>query len=61
MNWGGVLDKKKVNSQVLILNDIILNVFRDFVPNKHVTHDDKDTVWMHENIKSKIKTKNKLY
>ena len=43
------------------LNDIIVNVFRNFVPNKYITCDDKDPVWMNENIKSKIKTKNKLY
>ena len=38
-----------------------MNVFRNFVPNKYVTCDDKDPVWMNENIKSKIKAKNKLY
>ena len=61
MNWDRLLDNKNVDSQVLILNDIILNIFRNFVPNKYVTFDDKDPVWMNENIKSKIKAKNKLY
>ena len=61
MNWDRLLDNKNIDSQNLILNDIILNVFRNFVPNKYVTCDDKDSVWMNENIKSKIKTKNKLY
>ena len=60
MNWDRLLDNKNVDSQVLILNDIILNIFRNFVPNKYVTFDDKDPVWMNENIKSKIKSKNKL-
>ena len=61
MNWDRLLDNKNVDSQVLILNDIILNIFRNFVPNKYVTFDDKDPVWMNENIKSKIEAKNKLY
>ena len=61
MNWDRLLDNKNVDSQVLILNDIILNIFRNFVPNKYVTFDDKDPVWMNENIKLKIKAKNKLY
>ena len=61
VNWDRLLDNKNVDSQVLILNDIILNIFRNFVPNKYVTFDDKDPVWMNENIKSKIKAKNKLY
>ena len=61
MNWDRLPDNKNVDSQVLILNDIILNIFRNFVPNKYVTFDDKDPVWMNENIKSKIEAKNKLY
>ena len=61
MNWDRVLDNKNVDSQVLILIDIILNIFRNFVPNKYVTFDDKDPVCMNENIKSKTKPKNKLY
>ena len=61
VNWDRLLDNKNVDSQVLILNDIILNIFRNFVPNKYVTFDDKDPVWMNENIKSKIEAKNKLY
>ena len=39
----------------------ILNVFRNYVPNKYITADDKDPVWMNEIIKSKMKAKNKLY
>ena len=61
MNWDRLLDNKNIDSQVLISYDIILNVFRNFVPNKYVTCDDKDPVGMNENIKSKIKAKNKLY
>ena len=61
MNWDRLLDNENVDSQVPILNEIILNIFRHFVPNKYVTFDDKDPVWMNENIKSKIEAKNKLY
>ena len=39
----------------------MLNIFRNFVPNRYVTYDNKNPVWMNENIKSKIKAKNKLY
>ena len=31
------------------------------MPNKYITVDDKDPVWMNEIIKSKMKAKNKLY
>ena len=54
-------DKKDLDAQVKALNENILNVFRNYVPNKYITVDDKDLVWMNEIIKSKMKTKNKLY
>ena len=38
-----------------------MNVFCNYVPNKYITTDDKDHVWMNEIIKSKIKTKNVLF
>ena len=53
---------KDIDSQVLLLNDIVLKIFRNFVPNKYVTWDDEILGgWMNENIKSKVKPKNKLY
>ena len=54
-------DKKDLDAQVKALNENILNVFRNYVPNKYITVDDKDLVWMNEIKKSKMKTKNKLY
>ena len=61
MNWDRLIDNKNADSQVLISNDIILNIFRIFVSNKYVACDDKDPVWMNENMKSKIEAKIKLY
>ena len=39
-----------------MLHEPILNVFRNPVPSKYITVDDKDAVWMYKNIKSKTKT-----
>ena len=61
VNWERLFGSKDIESQVMTLNETILNVFRNYVPNKYITIDDKDPVWMNEIIKSKIKTKNKLY
>ena len=36
---------------VNLLNDIILNVFINFVPNKVITCDDRDPHWVNNNIK----------
>ena len=61
VNWKRLFDSKNINEQVIALNETILNVFRNYVPNKYITVDDKDPVWMKEIIKSKIKTKNLLF
>ena len=61
VNWGRIFDHKNIDSQVMTLNETILKVFWNYVPNKYITIDDKDPVWMNETIKSKIKTRNKLY
>ena len=55
VNWERLFDKTDLNSQVVTLNETILNVFRNYVPNKCITIDDKDPVWMNEIIKLKIK------
>ena len=54
VNWDQLLQNKNVNEQVAILDNIILNIFSDFVPNKMLTFDDRDPPWMTEYIKSKI-------
>ena len=61
VNWERLFDGKNINAQLISLNETILNVFRNYVPNKYITIDDKDPVWMNEIILSKIKTKNLLF
>ena len=55
-----LFDKKDLNAQVIALYQTILNVFQNYVPNKYITVDDKDPIWMNGIIKSKMKAKNKL-
>ena len=61
INWERLFHKKDLNAKVIALNETILNVFRNYVPNKYISVDDKDPVWMNEIIKSKMKTRNKLF
>ena len=56
-----MFDEKDINAQFAAFNETILNVFRNYVPNKYITVDDRDPAWMNETIKSKIKAKNILY
>ena len=44
VNWERLFDQKDINAQVVALNETILNVFRNYVPNKYITIDDKDRV-----------------
>ena len=61
VNWERLLDQKDNNTQLAAFNETILNVFRNYVPNKYITADDKDPAWINETIKSKIEAKNELY
>ena len=61
VNWERLIDQKRIDAQVATFNDTILNTFHNFVPNKYITIDDKDPVWMNETIKSKMKAKSILY
>ena len=42
VTWDSLFYNKNVDSQGLLLNGIMLNIFRNFVPNRYVTCDDKD-------------------
>ena len=44
----------------MTLNETILKVFWNYVPNKSITIDEKDPVWMNETIKSKINFTNSI-
>ena len=47
--------------QVNILNDTLFNIFSDFVRSKVITVDDRDPPWINEEIKCKVKSKNKTF
>ena len=57
VNWERLFAQKGIDAQVATFNDTVLNTFRNFVPNKYITIDDEDPVWMNETIKLKMKAK----
>ena len=61
VNWERLFNKKDIGAQVAVFNETILNAFLNYVPNKYITIYDKDSVWMNETIKLKIKAKNNMY
>ena len=61
LNWERLFNKKDIDVQVAVFNETILNVFRNYVPNKYINIGEKHPLWMNETIKSKIKAKKNIY
>ena len=49
------------NKSVEILNNILMNTFPTFIPNKFVALNEKDLLWMSEYLNNKFKWRNKIY
>ena len=58
VNWDFVLSDKSVHQQVQYLNEILMNVFCNYIPNKWIKIDDKDLPWMDEEIENNINYRN---
>ena len=61
VNWERIFSGYNINEQVAAFNEVLLNIFRNYVPNKYITIDDKDPVCMNDFVKSKIKANNLLF
>ena len=61
VDWDFVFSNKNVHQQAEYLNNVLMNVFTNFIPNKLITIDDKDPPWMNDVIKNKIKKRDFFY
>ena len=61
INWQNLFLNKDVHQQMRKLNDTVINVFSNFVPNRIVTFDDGDPPWMTEYIKTRIQQRGNIY
>ena len=43
------------------MNEILVNVFDNYIPNKWIAIDDKDLPWMNDEIKNMINYRNTFY
>ena len=57
-NWETLLHNKTIHKHVSIFNEILINIFSNFIPNKYITSDDRDPPWMNDFVKTKIRVKN---
>ena len=61
VNWEVMFNDSSVPKQVSIFYETLMNILSNFTPNKLVTFHDRDTPWMNDFVKGKIKWKNQLY
>ena len=60
-DWHGALSSLDVNEQVDLFNETLLNIFRNFIPNKTIKHNSKDPPWVSQEIKTSLRKKARLY
>ena len=60
VDWQFMFLNKNTHEQAAIFNDILMNIFSNYIPNKYVTINDRDPPWMIEKIKNKINLKRSL-
>ena len=60
-DWPILFLGKYVHQQVEVFNKALLNIFHNYIPNKFILCDDKDSPWINEEIKSLIHRKKSLY
>ena len=61
IDWKELFANKPVESQVSELNNLLLNIYSNYIPNKIVLCDDKDPPWMTNGIRAAIEMKNNVY
>ena len=61
IDWNKLFYNAKVEKQANILHDTLFNIFSNFARSKVVTVDERDPPWINEEIKCKIKSKNKTF
>ena len=63
INWDELFANKTVESQLSELNDPLLNIYSNYIPNKTVLCDDKDKdpPWITNGIRTAIEMKSNAY
>ena len=59
-NWKKAFENLSINEKVDLLNAILLNIFRNYIPNKVVKCSYRDPPWLPKLTKSKLKERSKI-
>ena len=60
VNWNDVFSNKTTDEKVKSLNNILLNIFRNFIPNNVIKFDYKYPNWMNPKIISSLRNRSEL-
>ena len=60
-DWNKLFSGQNIHDQVNLFNTTILNIFRNFIPNKVILCDDKEPAWVNEEVRFSIKQKNLMF
>ena len=60
-DWEKTFLNVDVNKKMLLFNETVLNIIRNFIPHEIVTYEDRDPPWITRHIKKAIKYKNLFY
>ena len=60
-DWEKALLNIGVNDQVNLLNEVLLNIFKNFIPHENIRCSYKDPPWMNKKVKSALRKKNRLF
>ena len=60
VNWNDIFSNKTADKQVKSFNNILLNIFRNFIPNKLIKLSYKYPNWMNPKIISSLRNRSKL-
>ena len=61
IDWEELFANEPVESQVSDLNNLLLNIYSNYIPNKTVLFDDKDPPWMTNRIRAVLEMNNNAY
>ena len=59
-NWKRAFQNLSVDEKVELLNETLLNIFRNYIPNKKIKCDYRQPPWMTDNIKKSLNQRSKL-
>ena len=60
-DWENCFLHKNIDEQLRLFNVTLMNILKNFIPNKVITCDDRDPPWLNEEVKNLIRDRNEIY